>query len=215
MTITEWALRIGIPRSALVHRLENWPLEQALTTPHFCPKEQRPKHKPVPGVLHGSQLPTSKLTNKLVRDIRRSMSGGETIKSLANRIGVSQRTVYSAAVGRSWKHVAEPVIRPRDAVRFGQQKQRKLTEFTTPAIAQTRRRLPPHPLDRETRFTAIEPITLYVPGSPAGLTLSPGYKLGFDAVRKAVIAERKGKRPHEMSFTWLGILGLHRHKVII
>jgi hypothetical protein len=47
----------------------------------------------------------AKLTESDVRQIRTLRASGVAITDLANEFGVSRRTIQSAAVGESWKHV--------------------------------------------------------------------------------------------------------------
>lgn len=56
--------------------------------------------------------PVTKLTENLVRHIRDSHRAGESYGSIAIRLDVHKLTVYFAAIGRTWAHVANPVTIP-------------------------------------------------------------------------------------------------------
>ena len=56
-------------------------------------------------VLHGSRNPAAKLTESKVREIRRLVASGKTCAELGRQFGVSERTVCSVRLGRSWQHV--------------------------------------------------------------------------------------------------------------
>jgi hypothetical protein len=54
-----------------------------------------------------------KLTESRVRAIRRALKGGARSNALAERYRVDYRTVYSIAVGETWRHLGPPVQRRR------------------------------------------------------------------------------------------------------
>lgn len=58
------------------------------------------------GDRRGECHPMAVLTEALVREIRQRHAAGETITSLAVELGISKWTLYSAARGDRWPHVA-------------------------------------------------------------------------------------------------------------
>lgn len=58
----------------------------------------------------------AKLTDAVVLDIRESFASGETQQSIADRLGVSSKTISKVALGQRWKHlppVAASGFKPR------------------------------------------------------------------------------------------------------
>jgi len=55
--------------------------------------------------LRGSQVPTSKLTEDDVREIRRLRSEGVTCRVISQRVGVTQGHISDIATGRRWRHL--------------------------------------------------------------------------------------------------------------
>ena len=53
----------------------------------------------------GENRPSAKLTNDLVREIKQRLADGEPKTRLAARFGIAESTVFSIAVGRTWRHV--------------------------------------------------------------------------------------------------------------
>ena len=53
----------------------------------------------------GSDDPRAKLTESVVREIRRRVASGEPQRHLADEFGVSASTVCSVVAGHTWKHV--------------------------------------------------------------------------------------------------------------
>lgn len=53
----------------------------------------------------GERSGTAKLTESAVRSIRAALASGESMGSVARRIGVGHGTVHAIAVGRTWRHV--------------------------------------------------------------------------------------------------------------
>ena len=57
---------------------------------------------------HGEGHVRSKLTDHIVLEARELWRSGEhTVRSLAERYGVSGHTIYMAMTGKTWKHLAE------------------------------------------------------------------------------------------------------------
>jgi hypothetical protein len=56
-------------------------------------------------VKRGEDLPCSILTNAQVREIKDQIVVGETVRSLADRMGVNWMTIYDIKRGKSWKHI--------------------------------------------------------------------------------------------------------------
>lgn len=54
--------------------------------------------------LQGNDLPHSRLTPELVREIRANRHG-ETLKQMAERMGVHRRTVEKVHYFETWRHV--------------------------------------------------------------------------------------------------------------
>jgi len=54
---------------------------------------------------YGEANPRSKLNDEAVRVIRRDRAAGVTIRSLATRFGVTEKTIALAASKRSWPHI--------------------------------------------------------------------------------------------------------------
>lgn len=61
----------------------------------------------------GERVPTHKLTEDDVRDIRRRYRAGELKAQLARDFGVWQKTIDNVVSGRSWKHVTDLAESPR------------------------------------------------------------------------------------------------------
>lgn len=57
--------------------------------------------------FRGERHPGSKLTDELVRSLRRRHAAGETATALASELGLAVSAVHSAIRGRSWRHVQE------------------------------------------------------------------------------------------------------------
>lgn len=57
------------------------------------------------GVLIGSQLASSKLTEAAVVFMREARAKGATARDLAKRFGVDEKTARNAIAGRTWAHV--------------------------------------------------------------------------------------------------------------
>lgn len=53
----------------------------------------------------GTQRYNSKLNEDLVRELRKRFKEGETCHSLAKEIGVNEKTIRTACLGITWKHV--------------------------------------------------------------------------------------------------------------
>ncbi|MBO0947510.1 hypothetical protein [Fibrella forsythiae] len=58
-----------------------------------------------PGNPKGSRHGRSKLTEDQVRDIKQSILLGETNSNIARKFSVSERAIYSIAVGKNWTHI--------------------------------------------------------------------------------------------------------------
>lgn len=56
---------------------------------------------------HGTWHYCAKLSDALVREIRRRVAGGESQNAVARSLGVRQATVWKALKGVTWKHVEE------------------------------------------------------------------------------------------------------------
>ena len=50
-------------------------------------------------------MPRAKLTDEIVRDLRRNGLGGRTISQVARDLGVSRTTLDYAYKGVTWKHI--------------------------------------------------------------------------------------------------------------
>jgi hypothetical protein len=101
---------VGRHRTLLAHRIlwedQNGPIPEGLELDHLCrnPRCVNPEH--LEAVTHVENLRravTTKLTPDLVREIRASSADA---LSLAQRYGVSRRTIYSVRAGTYWKDVA-------------------------------------------------------------------------------------------------------------
>ena len=53
----------------------------------------------------GEDMPRAKLTDEIVRDLRRNGLGGRTISQVARDLGVSRTTLDYAYKGVTWKHI--------------------------------------------------------------------------------------------------------------
>lgn len=53
----------------------------------------------------GEGVPTSKLTEKQVLEIRAGYASGSSIRDLMNQFGIADSTVYGVVTHRSWKHI--------------------------------------------------------------------------------------------------------------
>ncbi len=60
-------------------------------------------------INHGEDRPQSKLTEENVREIRRLRQSGMGWLKLAKKFGVNQSNIISAAMGKTWSHVDEPI----------------------------------------------------------------------------------------------------------
>lgn len=58
------------------------------------------------GNRKGERHPMAVLTEQIVQEVRRRHAAGETIVSLAHEFGFSKWTLYSAARGDRWRHIA-------------------------------------------------------------------------------------------------------------
>ncbi len=56
-------------------------------------------------VARGERAGTAKLTEDIVRDVRRRLAGGESQRSVARAVGVTQANVWAIAKGKTWRHV--------------------------------------------------------------------------------------------------------------
>ena len=55
----------------------------------------------------GERRPLAKLTEALVRDIRRAHAMGDSDGAIARRLGVSHKTIWQVTHGVTWRHVRE------------------------------------------------------------------------------------------------------------
>jgi DNA invertase Pin-like site-specific DNA recombinase len=55
--------------------------------------------------LHGNALHNARLTEELVREIRKRYAAGETYASLAEELHIHRTTVQYAGSGKTWKWV--------------------------------------------------------------------------------------------------------------
>lgn len=60
-------------------------------------------------VPRGEASPGSKLTEDQVRQIRRFIAGGQSLRGIARIYGVNNATVWNIAHGKTWAHVKEAV----------------------------------------------------------------------------------------------------------
>ncbi len=60
-------------------------------------------------INRGEDRPQSKLTEDDVREIRRLRQGGMAWRALAEKYGVYHTCIVSAATGKTWSHVDEPI----------------------------------------------------------------------------------------------------------
>jgi HNH endonuclease len=60
-------------------------------------------------INRGEDRPQAKLTEEIVRDMRRRRQNGESFRSLAIRYGVAINCAVSATLGKTWAHVDEPI----------------------------------------------------------------------------------------------------------
>ena len=56
-------------------------------------------------VRRGTEHPNAKLTDAKVRQIRKLREQGKSVKALAGKFKVSERTIEKLLAGRIWKHV--------------------------------------------------------------------------------------------------------------
>lgn len=59
------------------------------------------------GVARGAANPKSKLTADLVREARAAWRKGESIASIARRMGVTIQSMHAVVHGRAWAHVRD------------------------------------------------------------------------------------------------------------
>jgi DNA invertase Pin-like site-specific DNA recombinase len=69
-------------------------------------KGQNWRHIPRP-LGFDVRLPTSKLTEDQVREIRRLRTANRSIADLAKSFGVGRTTIFNIVVGRRWKWLAD------------------------------------------------------------------------------------------------------------
>lgn len=58
-----------------------------------------------PELTRGEAHPRAKLTEAMVREIRRAVSGGESGNALARKLGFDPSTIHHVVRRRRWKHV--------------------------------------------------------------------------------------------------------------
>ena len=94
MILEDWVREIGINHASLRERLEKYPLSIALS------KERLSQGR------KGESNRNSKLTDKIVRDIRRRYVPRKVSSlKLAKEFGVSKRLVLSVIHRKSWTHI--------------------------------------------------------------------------------------------------------------
>lgn len=60
----------------------------------------------VPGALRGESNPQAKLTERIVREIRRRRAAGDAVPTIARDLGINAGTAYGVASRKSWGHVS-------------------------------------------------------------------------------------------------------------
>lgn len=102
-TISEWASLTGIPPVTIFNRLRSgWTAERSLTEPvnsGFVPRD--------PSLLRrGENHRLARLTDEIVRIIRRARAAGEGVPSIARRLELPKECVRRAALRETWAHVS-------------------------------------------------------------------------------------------------------------
>lgn len=93
LTYAQWCRKLGFPKHTISSRLDNgWSVEDALTRP-IC------RGKP------GSESPSAKLTEDIVREARR-LRPGRTYLSIAKQFNVTKSAMMCAIKGKTWRHVS-------------------------------------------------------------------------------------------------------------
>ena len=54
---------------------------------------------------HGERHFRAKLTDDIVRDLRRRVASGHSIQSISKDLGIPRSTIFGATSGRTWNHV--------------------------------------------------------------------------------------------------------------
>lgn len=103
--LSDWAKEIGITISTLRERMDrDWSNDQILRPPMRV--KGRRKTKPVIGRARGERVSKSKLTERLVQEIRdRYAAAPQSFSSLGAEYSVSHETIRSVIRRESWRHL--------------------------------------------------------------------------------------------------------------
>lgn len=63
------------------------------------------RHSPAPRYVRGEHHPKARLTDEMVRRIRREYRSGRAVNALARDLSVSWRTIRRVLDGETWGHV--------------------------------------------------------------------------------------------------------------
>ena len=104
LTITDWARRKGMRKTALAYRIDHWGVDEALS---------------VDGRRHvrGSRHKLAKLSEDQVEQLLRRRLSGERGSDLAREFGVTETVVSRISLGRNWGHIVEKVARENPELR--------------------------------------------------------------------------------------------------
>ena len=103
--LTDWAVKIGICRSAIRFRLKNgWPVKEAVTTPKYG--KARCHY-----VRRGEDIKSARLNENLVCAIRKLYKRGVRGTFISMWLGFPKPTIFDVIWGKTWKHVlSEPLL---------------------------------------------------------------------------------------------------------
>jgi len=101
-----------------------------------------------PPHFYGEQVSTSKLKEEDVVYIRRQLNSGSRGIDICNQFpNISKSAIYSAAMGKNWQHVDEPVFKPRKMVKLTEENVREIRSLLSENVSQSEiaRRFNIHP----------------------------------------------------------------------
>lgn len=114
------SLKLGRPLTKDEHALHSCDNPPCCNPAHLFPgtnldniadKIAKGRATPVPSITHPERLPRgsqhykARLTEQIVRDIRRDLGNGISQQAIAERHNVKQPTISDIAIGKTWKHI--------------------------------------------------------------------------------------------------------------
>ncbi len=89
-----------------INHLDGNKLNNRADNLEYCTSKQNKQHATKLGLAaKGNNYPNAKLSDALVKELRRRHAAGESYRTLAKICSVSFTTIFFAVTGRTWKHV--------------------------------------------------------------------------------------------------------------